>query len=144
MKDIKRSAALVILVVCFAILGDLPRTEAQDKARPIVLKGALLIDGTGRPPIENSVLIIDGHKIRAAGKMGSITIPKDAKVQNVAGKTIMPALINLHGHLGLTTNGADSVNGTYTEANVRWQLNKYLSYGVGTVASLGQDGRSHL
>ena len=51
----------------------------------------------------------------------------------------MPALINLHGHLGLSNNGADSAAGHYTEENVAKQLNKYLSYGVATVASFGQD-----
>ena len=51
----------------------------------------------------------------------------------------MPALINLHGHLGLSNNGADSAAGHYTEENVVKQLNRYLSYGVATVASFGQD-----
>jgi imidazolonepropionase-like amidohydrolase len=71
--------------------------------------------------------------------MGSIKIPKGAEQLDVTGKTIMPALINLHGHLGLTTNGSAPATG-YTEANVRWGLDKYQSYGVETVASLGQDG----
>jgi imidazolonepropionase-like amidohydrolase len=51
----------------------------------------------------------------------------------------MPALTNLHGHLVLSSNGADSAAGHYTQENVVKQLNKYLSYGVGTVASFGQD-----
>jgi imidazolonepropionase-like amidohydrolase len=51
----------------------------------------------------------------------------------------MPTLINMHGHLGLSSNGADSVPGHYTQENVVKQLNKYLAYGVGTVASFGQD-----
>jgi imidazolonepropionase-like amidohydrolase len=140
MKNAKKFGILEVLVVCLAMLACCPRVEAQAKTRPIVLRGALLIDGTGRAPIENSELIIDGAKIRAVGKVGSIAIPKGAEVRDVSGKTIMPALINLHGHLGLTTNGADSVIGNYTEENVRWQLNQYLSYGIATVASLGQDG----
>jgi imidazolonepropionase-like amidohydrolase len=120
---------LLLLVVCSS-------AGAQTQ---IVLKGARLIDGTGRPSVENSVLIIDGDHVVAAGKSGSIAVPKSADVRDVSGKTIIPALINLHGHLGLSTNGADSVAGNYTEANVVNQLNKYLAYGIGTVASLGQD-----
>jgi imidazolonepropionase-like amidohydrolase len=104
-----------------------------------VLKGARLIDGTGRPAIENSVLVLEGDHVVAAGKAGEVSIPKGAEVKDVSGKTIMPALINLHGHLGLSTNGADSVAGHYTQENVVKQLNKYLAYGVATVASLGQD-----
>jgi imidazolonepropionase-like amidohydrolase len=123
---------LSLSVVC-------PRAGAQTKTRQIVLKGARLIDGTGRPAIENSVLVIEGDHIVAVGKTGTVSIPEGADVKDVSGKTIMPALINLHGHLGLSTNGADSVAGHYTQENVLKQLNKYLSYGVATTTSLGQD-----
>jgi imidazolonepropionase-like amidohydrolase len=139
MKENKRSGILAILMVCVAMHAFCARVGAQAPARDIVLKGALLIDGTGRPAIQNSVLVIRADKIVAAGKAGSVRIPKGAEVRDVSGKTIMPALINLHGHIGLTTNGADSTGGKYTEENVRWQLQKYQSYGVGTVASFGQD-----
>jgi imidazolonepropionase-like amidohydrolase len=90
------------------------------------------------PGAGNSILVIEEDHVVAAGKAASVTIPKDAEVKDVSGKTIMPALINLHGHLGLSTNGAD-VAGQYTQENVVNQLNKYLSYGVATVASFGQD-----
>jgi imidazolonepropionase-like amidohydrolase len=116
-----------------------PGAGAQTKSKPIVLKGARLIDGTGRAPVENSVLVIEGSQIVAAGKSGAVSIPKDAEVQDLSGKTIMPALIDLHGHLGLSNNGADSAAGHYTQENVVKQLDKYRSYGVETVASFGQD-----
>jgi imidazolonepropionase-like amidohydrolase len=133
------AALLLIAVVCMVCPRAGAQTPSQTKAQPIVLKGARLIDGTGRPPVENSVLVIQGSQIVAAGKAGAVSIPKDAAVQDVTGKTIMPALIDLHGHLGLSNNGADSAAGHYTQENVVKQLNKYLSYGVATVASFGQD-----
>lgn len=139
-KSPRHFAALgVFLSVFFMTVVASPRTAAQAKPRPVVLKGARLIDGTGRAPVENSVLVIEGSQIVAAGKAGAVSIPKDADVHDVSGKTIMPALIDLHGHLGLSNNGADSAAGHYTEENVAKQLNKYLSYGVATVASFGQD-----
>jgi imidazolonepropionase-like amidohydrolase len=139
MRANKRSSIFTILVVCVAMQGFCARVAAQAPTRDIALKGALLIDGTGRPAIENSVVLIRADKIVAAGKAGSVRIPKDAEVRDLTGKTIMPALINLHGHIGLTVNGADSAGGKYTEENIRWQLLKYQSYGVETVASFGQD-----
>jgi len=139
MKVFNRSYTLVILGIFLAIIAACPRIGAQAKTQRIVLKGARLIDGTGAPAIENSVLVIEGDHLVAAGKAGTVSIPKDADVRDVSGKTIMPALINLHGHLGLSSNGADSVAGRYTQENVVKQLNKYLSYGVATVASFGQD-----
>jgi imidazolonepropionase-like amidohydrolase len=139
MKSVNRRYAWVILGIFMSMLVSFPRAGAQDKTRQIVLKGARLVDGTGRPAIENAVLVIEGDHVVAAGKAGMVSIPKDAEVRDVSGKTIMPALINLHGHLGLSANGADSVAGHYTQENVLKQLNKYLSYGVATVTSLGQD-----
>src|SRR6266699_3245133 len=139
MKVVNRSHAVVILSIFLAMLVACPRLGAQAQTQRIVLKGVRLIDGTGGPAIENSVLVIEGDHLVAAGKAGSVSIPKDADVRDVSGKTIMPALINLHGHLGLSSNGADSAAGHYTQENVVKQLNKYLSYGVATVASFGQD-----
>ncbi|PYU33901.1 MAG: amidohydrolase [Acidobacteria bacterium] len=143
MKTAKPRHSFAFLGVFLLVLVVYPRAGAQaptqTKARQVVLKGARLIDGTGRPAIENSVLVIEGKQIVAAGKAGAVSIPKDAAVEDVSGKTIMPAIINLHGHLGLSNNGADSAAGHYTEENVAKQLNKYLSYGVATMASFGQD-----
>jgi imidazolonepropionase-like amidohydrolase len=138
MKAIRRSFTWIMLVICGAHLAGM-RAGAQGKSQPIVLKGARLIDGTGRPAIENSVLVIEGDLVAAAGRAGTVSIPKDAVVRDVSGKTLMPTLIDLHGHLGLSSNGADAVPGHYTQENVVKQLNKYLAYGVGTVASFGQD-----
>src|SRR5882672_11927427 len=139
MRSVYRLYASVTLEIILATLVVCPGAGPQTQARQVVFKGARLIDGTGRPAIENSILVIEGDQIVAAGKAGAVSIPKDADVKDASGKTIMPALINLHGHLGLSANGADSVAGHYTEENVLKQLNKYLSYGVATVASLGQD-----
>jgi imidazolonepropionase-like amidohydrolase len=139
MKPMGRSSMWIVLGIFLSVILSCPGAGAQANKRPIALKGARLIDGTGRPAIENSVLVIEGDHVVAAGAVGKVAVPKDADVQDVSGKTIMPALINLHGHLGLSTNGADSVAGHYTQENVVKQLNKYLSYGVAAVASLGQD-----
>ncbi len=138
MKAMARSNAWVASGVFLAALFVGSGAGAQTKSQTVVLKGARLIDGTGRPAVENSVLVIQGDRVIAAGKAGSVSIPKDADVKDMSGKTIMPALINLHGHLGLSKNGAD-VAEQYTQENVINQANKYLSYGIATVASFGQD-----
>ena len=139
MQTLNRSCCGFLLCTFLCSLVGCLYAGAQAKPGQVALKGARLIDGTGAPAIENSVLVIEGDHIAAAGKAGSVSIPGGADVKDMSGKTIMPTLINLHGHLGLSTNGADSAAGHYTEENVSKQLNKYLSYGVGTVASFGQD-----
>src|SRR5580700_1869841 len=139
MRAVIRSYVWLIPVIFLSTLVTCPRAGGQVKTRQIVLKGARLIDGTGQSAIEQSILVIEGDHVVAVGNAGTVSIPSGADVRDLSGKTIMPALINLNGHLGLSSNGADSVNGNYTEENVVKQLNKYLSYGVATVASFGQD-----
>src|SRR4029077_18853465 len=85
------SAFLLFVVVCALCASAGAQTPTQNKVPPVVLKGARLIDGTGRPPIENSVLVIEGKQIVAAGKPGSVKSAKDAHMDDVTGKTIIAA-----------------------------------------------------
>ena len=65
----------------------------------LVLKGGTLIDGTGRPPIENSVIVIDGGRFKTIGQGSEISIPPDATVVDLSGKTVLPGFIDGHAHL---------------------------------------------
>ena len=65
----------------------------------LVLKGGTLIDGTGRPPIGNAVIVIEGKRFKAIGKSGEIPVPPDATVVDVSGKTVLPGFIDGHAHL---------------------------------------------
>jgi imidazolonepropionase-like amidohydrolase len=67
----------------------------------IVIRGGTLIDGTGRPPIENSVIVIDGDKIHALGRASDVMTPSGPGVTELdaRGKTILPGLIDAHDHL---------------------------------------------
>jgi imidazolonepropionase-like amidohydrolase len=63
----------------------------------LVLKGGTLIDGTGRPPIENATIVIHGNRIEFVVQGGDL--PPDAEVIDVTGKTVLPGFIDGHGHL---------------------------------------------
>jgi amidohydrolase family protein len=65
----------------------------------LVVQGGRLIDGTGRPPIENSVVVIRGGRFQAVGRSGEVAVPADAQVIDVKGKTVLPGFIDGHGHL---------------------------------------------
>jgi hypothetical protein len=67
--------------------------------RILVVQGGKLIDGTGRPPIENSVIVIRAGKFQAVGGRGEVTLPAGAEVIDVKGKTVLPGFIDGHGHL---------------------------------------------
>jgi len=65
---------------------------------PKVIMNSTLIDGTGKPPIQNSTVVIVGSKIIEVGQTGEIDIPKDAKILDVKGKTVIPGFIDSHTH----------------------------------------------
>ena len=69
----------------------------------------LLIDGTGRDPIEKSLVLVEDKKIVYAGK--SKEVPKGYEVRDITGKTIMPGLIDTHLHFSgnLTDDDSDWV-----------------------------------
>ncbi len=68
---------------------------AQVKA----LVGGTLIDGFGSTPIQNSVIIIDGKKIKAVGEMGKLEIPEGAEIISTEGMSVLPGLWDMHVHL---------------------------------------------
>ena len=70
---------------------------AEEKV--LVVRGGRLIDGTGRPPIENSVIVIQAGRFKAVGGRGEVSIPAGAEVIDVKGKTVLPGFIDGHGHL---------------------------------------------
>src|SRR5689334_2111716 len=55
---------------------------------PVILEGARLIDGTGKPPRDNAALVIVGDKITAVGVTGKLARPKGARVVDLHGRTI--------------------------------------------------------
>lgn len=104
--------------------------------------GARLVTGTTTDPsgvVENGVLVIRDDRIEQVGPRESLEVPADAEVIDVAGSTIIPGLINAHGHVN-AVRGLESDPAFYTEAHVVDQLTQYARYGVTTVLSLGSDG----
>lgn len=79
-----------IVLIAFALQGN-----SQTKA----LVGGTLIDGFGGKPLQNSVVIIEGERIRAIGQVGNIEIPKDAEIISTEGMSVMPGLWDMHVHL---------------------------------------------
>src|SRR5665213_3571784 len=65
----------------------------------LVVEGGKLIDGTGRPPIEDSTILIEGNRFKAIGRRGEIPIPPGTKVIDARGLTVLPGFIDGHGHL---------------------------------------------
>ena len=75
-------------------------SQARNPPRPVLYEGARLIIGDGSAPIEGGAfLVLDGH-IRALGRKGAVAAPDAAARVDLTGKTVMPAMINAHVHIG--------------------------------------------
>ena len=84
------------IVLMAAVLGPL-QVQAQDQT--LVLEGGMLIDGTGRAPISDAVIVIDGSRIKAVGSRGQVSYPANARVIRTDGRTILPGLVDAHVHI---------------------------------------------
>ena len=66
-----------------------------------IVKGAWLIDGTGRLPIENGAVRIEGERIAAVGPAKEIGIPEGSRVIECGDRVLIPGLIDCHGHVSM-------------------------------------------
>lgn len=101
--------------------------------------GATLWDGHQDDPVQDAVLLVQNGRVLKVGASGDVEIPPDAERIDLVGKTIIPGLINSHGHVGLA-RGLETGPEVNTRENVLDQLGLYARYGVTTVLSLGGDG----
>jgi len=79
------------------------REEQALRGNTVALVGGTLIDGRGGDPHEDSVVLVSGRTIEAAGNRDAVGVPGEAEVIDVSGKTVMPGMIDCHCHISLTS-----------------------------------------
>ena len=122
MRRVKAVAAVAV-----AIIGILAGLAMPASAQSVTAyEGARLIVGDGRV-IENATVVVDGAKIAQAGAAADVRVPAGAARVSLAGKTVMPMMVDTHVHLSPTRDGI-----------VR-DLKLRAYYGVGAALSLGTD-----
>ena len=103
-----------------------------------LFEGARLIVDARRAPIDNSAFLVDNGRIVKIGAKGAIKAPAGTARVDLAGKTVIPALIDPHVHLGYQKGlGYSAAN--FTRENLVDQLNRYAYAGVAAVLSMGTD-----
>jgi imidazolonepropionase-like amidohydrolase len=103
-------------------LADLSNGMTHSQGGVLVITGATLIDGTGRPPVHDAVILMDGGRIRAAGPRGKVKIPIGAAKFDATGKFVLPGLWDTHAHF----------------EQVEWGP-LYLAAGITTVRDCGNE-----
>ncbi|MGH9786451.1 MAG: amidohydrolase family protein, partial [Terriglobia bacterium] len=95
-KSLVHNSIVPILILAALLAASPDRVVAQSQI--LVIEGATLIDGTGRTPIRDSVIVIEGSRIKAVGTKGNLSVPAQATVIRAEGKTVLPGLIDGHIH----------------------------------------------
>lgn len=109
-----------------------------DAAEVTVLRNFTLIDGTGKAPAPASALTITDSRIDWVGADSQLKAPAGATTVDLAGKYVLPGLIDSHVHLGLVDGITQDIK-FYTRELVEQQLRTYAAYGITTVQVLGTD-----
>jgi len=91
------AAAAVIGIAAVLVSAQQPQLARPTPVRALV--GGTLIDGFGGRPIRNSVILIEGERIKAVGQVGSLQVPAGAETVSTEGMTVLPGLWDMHVHL---------------------------------------------
>jgi len=131
MIRISTRLAAVLLGTLVGVAG-FSQQSSLAQAPAVAFTGARVIDGTGAAPIEQATIVVVNGRIESVGAAAAAKIPAGATRVDMTGKTIVPGLINAHGHLNAdpstTKSPADRLSG---------QLRVYADYGITTVVVLG-------
>src|SRR5213080_4537105 len=122
---------LVVLAGAYSVQP--VKTQAS---RIVLYEGARLISGDGRAPIDDSAFLVENGTITKVGKKGDLAAPGGAGRVSLAGKTVMPTLIDAHGHPGFQrglTYSADN----FTRDTIMEDMNRALYFGIAVVQSQG-------
>ena len=115
------------VAVCLALLATVACAPPAPTSDAVVFEGARLIVGDGSAPIENATFVVDGGNFVQVGTADGVEVPAGASHIDLAGMTVMPAIIDTHTHLGRER-----------EALIE-DLRRRAHYGIGAAMSLGQD-----
>ena len=122
------SRALILLatLALSACSSSAPEQQAAPASTATVFEGARLIVGDGQT-IENATFVVDGTRLTQVGSGANVQAPAGAKRVDLAGKTVMPAIIDTHTHLSRERDALVE------------DLRRRAYWGVGAAMSLGQD-----
>ena len=117
----------LLVLTAIAVTAAWSASMLAQGAGVTVFEGARVIVGDGRAPIENATFIVTGNRFTAVGRAADVRVPAGATRVNLAGKTVMPGIIDTHNHL------------SQTREMLIDDLKRRAYYGVTAAQSMGQD-----
>jgi imidazolonepropionase-like amidohydrolase len=140
MREIKVLSSLGFFLVLLTAHAWVSAGQAPPGSGAMLFEGARLIAGDGRPPIESSAFLVENNTFTTVGRKGEVRAPAGATRVDLTGKTVIPALVDPHNHIGYTNQktGASSKD-NFTRATLIDHLQRYAYYGVAATMSKGLD-----
>src|SRR5262245_909045 len=130
------TTACLLMVGCVLTLS--AGTTQPPAGAIAIFEGARLIAGDGRPPIENSAFLVENGRFTRVGTKDDVRPPANAARVDLTGKTVIPALIDAHSHIGYMrdlTSGPEN----YTRENILDHLQRFAYFGVAASQAMGSD-----
>jgi imidazolonepropionase-like amidohydrolase len=140
MRRVRKTSSCAAVVACLflAVTGPGPVSGQTGTTGVTVFEGARLIAGDGRAPIENSVFIVEHDLFTGVGRRGELRVPAGAVHVDLKGKTVMPAMVDLHGHFGFQHVAEGTMaKEFYTRENLIDHLERLAYHGVGATVGIG-------
>ena len=129
---------IALIVSALLVLSGCAPPPAAPRSSAVLFEGARLIVGDERPPIENAVFVVEGGAFAQVGRAADVQAPEGALRVSLAGKTVMPAIIDAHGHLGYRRSASFLVE-NYTRENLLDHLQRLAYHGVAAFMSMGTE-----
>lgn len=138
LKPVRGSSRVWVLLLLAALSAARCGPTPPGTGPVTAFEGALVITGDAGPPIPDGTLIVDGGRIRAVGPRGRVDVPPGAARVDLRGKTIIPALVDAHSHIGYM-RGTTSGPANYTRENILDHLRRFAYHGVAASQAMGSD-----
>jgi imidazolonepropionase-like amidohydrolase len=128
-----------LLLIAWVLLMTACSARVESQTQPVtVFEGARLITGNAGAPIENSAFIVENNVFTRVGRRAEVQVPAGAVHVNLEGKTVMPAKVDLHGHIGYQHDFDGTMAKEYfTRENLVDHLQRLAYYGFSAVIGIG-------
>ena len=139
MRRVMRIASLCLFVAGPFLAAGSPDVNGQrGTATVTVFEGARLITGDDGAPIENSSFVVEDNHFTRVGRRGEFQVPAGGARVDLTGKTVMPAKVDLHGHIGYQHDFDGTMAKEYfTRENLIDHLQRLAYYGFSAVVGVG-------
>ena len=129
---------LILVTGALLAISACSSAPVSPRVNATLFEGARLITGEANAPIENSAFLIEGDTVTRVGRKGEVPLPDGATRVDLTGKTVMPAIINAHGHMGYRKGASFAVE-NYSRDNIIDHLERLAYHGVAAVMSMGAE-----